>query len=124
MRELTEEMFDAYEECAIWSSLNEDDQDESGNPTPLGETCVTFTDRYAILARKDLEDFLASAGDLLTDAWSDVQIGHDFWLTRNGHGAGFWDSGLPNGDALSDIARKCGEVDLFRVGDTDTCEAM
>jgi hypothetical protein len=22
------------------------------------------------------------------------QAGHDFWLTRNGHGAGFWDRGL------------------------------
>jgi hypothetical protein len=23
--------------------------------------------------------------------WTASQAGHDFWLTRNGHGAGFWD---------------------------------
>ena len=23
--------------------------------------------------------------------WSDSNAGYDFWLTRNGHGAGFWD---------------------------------
>lgn len=31
------------------------------------------------------------------------QAGIDFWLTRNGHGAGYWDRGLGNiGDKLSD----------------------
>lgn len=33
--------------------------------------------------------------------WQDV--GHDFWLTSQGHGAGFWDRGLGQvGDALTD----------------------
>ena len=32
--------------------------------------------------------------------WS--QAGHDYWLTRNGHGVGFWDRGLGSiGDKLS-----------------------
>ena len=42
--------------------------------------------------------------------------GHDFWLTRNGHGAGFWDRSdcLPEdaGERLTDAAEKYGEVDL------------
>lgn len=38
-------------------------------------------------------------------------VGHDFWLTRNGHGVGFWDRNLGDeGDALSKIARKFGEA--------------
>ena len=41
------------------------------------------------------------------------QIGHDFWLTRNGHGSGFWDRpevyGDDNAEKLSDIARAFGE---------------
>lgn len=39
--------------------------------------------------------------------------GHDFWLTRNCHGAGFWDRGLDNGQALTDAAHAYGEVHLY-----------
>ena len=49
--------------------------------------------------------FLDEAGDLLTEEWTDEQIGHDLWLTRGGHGAGFWDRGLPNGDKLTEICK-------------------
>lgn len=45
---------------------------------------------------------------------AEAQMGHDLWLTRNGHGAGFWDRGLGElGDALSEIARGMGEVHLI-----------
>lgn len=49
------------------------------------------------------------------------QIGHDFWLTRNGHGVGFWDrpemyGGKENADRISDIARAWGEI-YIAVGD-------
>lgn len=49
---------------------------------------------------------------------SDEQAGHDLWLTRNGHGAGFWDRGLPAAidEELSNAARAMGSVDLY-VGD-------
>jgi hypothetical protein len=44
--------------------------------------------------------------------------GHDFWLTRNGHGAGFWDGDLSEdvGNALTEAAKKFGECHLY-VGD-------
>lgn len=44
--------------------------------------------------------------------------GHDFWLTRNGHGAGFWDGDWPEpeGSALDAEAKKFGSVDVY-VGD-------
>lgn len=36
--------------------------------------------------------------------------GHDFWLTRNGHGAGFWDRGLgASGDLLTELSEKAGQ---------------
>lgn len=43
------------------------------------------------------------------------QAGTDFFLTRNGHGAGFWDrpevyGGQENADALTDLAHSFGEV--------------
>ena len=39
------------------------------------------------------------------------QAGHDFLLTRNGHGAGFWDRGIGAwGDTLTDIAQTFGST--------------
>lgn len=51
---------------------------------------------------EQINRFVAACGDLL-DEWDESQIGHDFWLTRCGHGTGFWDRDLPNGDAISEI---------------------
>jgi hypothetical protein len=46
-----------------------------------------------------------------------AQVGRDFWLTRNRHGAGFWDSGLGDaGQRLTDAAHAYGSCDLY-VGD-------
>lgn len=46
-----------------------------------------------------------------------ARAGHDFWLTRCGHGCGFWDRDLGElGDRLSDAARAFGEVWMY-VGD-------
>ena len=46
--------------------------------------------------------------------YDEERAGSDFWYTRCGHGVGYWDRGLPDGigDALSDAASKCGNVDL------------
>ena len=48
----------------------------------------------------------------------DERSGVDFWLTRNGHGAGFWDRGLGTvGDELSAAAHVYGEEYLYRGDD-------
>lgn len=45
------------------------------------------------------------------DAMDPARAGHDFYLTRNGHGAGFWDRGLgAAGDMLSEACRPHGET--------------
>lgn len=42
------------------------------------------------------------------------QLAHDYWLTRNHHGAGFWDRGLGGlGDRLTKAAQLDGEYYLF-----------
>ena len=46
--------------------------------------------------RTDCAAFQEAAKDLLALAYAvpgydETRAGHDFWLTRNGHGAGFWD---------------------------------
>lgn len=46
------------------------------------------------------------------------QAGHDFWLTRNGHGAGFWDGDWPEPDAtqLTTASKGFGPFTLY-IGD-------
>lgn len=75
----------------------------------------------------DCTQFQTAHADLLERAYeargySDEYAGHDFWLTRNGHGAGFWDRGLGEvGDALSafcgwearNLENSFGEVDAY-----------
>ena len=57
---------------------------------------------------------------LLNEAGDAEQNGHDFWLTRNHHGAGFWDRGYAEniGNALTKAAHAFGEVSLT-LGDDD-----
>jgi hypothetical protein len=44
-------------------------------------------------------------------AYDEASAGHDYWLTRNGHGAGFWDRGLGElGDRLS---KACGRHEVY-----------
>lgn len=47
-----------------------------------------------------------------------AMAGHDFWLTRNGHGAGFWDGDWPEPHAsiLTEASKTFGETDLY-IGD-------
>ena len=107
----------AYLECALWSS--HDESDECGGD-PLDENYST--DDIALEALQSaIDDCLSfqadNADDLAESGLSDEQAGHDFWLTRNGHGAGFWDRGLGAvGDRLSKASKPYGSADLY-VGD-------
>lgn len=65
-------------------------------------------------ARKECREFLdkAIASRLLDGAHSFEQVGHDFWLTRNHHGVGFWDRPEIYGehkDTLTELAEGFGE---------------
>lgn len=63
--------------------------------------------------------FVLLAGDLLHD-WP-YSIGQDFALTRQGHGAGFWDRGEgERGEALTKIAKSFGELHLWYDTDSNT----
>jgi hypothetical protein len=74
--------------------------------------------------RRDCIRFQWKARKLLRQAYTrdydETQAGRDFWFTRNGHGAGFWDrKELEDGelgDQLSDVCRYS-EVDLYRGDD-------
>ena len=105
-----------YLVCALWSSCDTDDQD-----TPLDEHygVEDIASDSITLATQDIGGFLALCAEqkLDLDGLTEEQIGHDFWLTRNHHGAGFWDRGLGKfGDELTEIAHSFGPSDGY-VGD-------
>lgn len=102
----------AYLECALWSSMDNADE-QGGSPLDENYSLDDFSPEALASAVADCADFQSSQADLLADIDSE-QAGHDFWLTRNGHGAGFWDRGHPGdiGKRLTDEAKVYGGVDL------------
>ena len=71
------------------------------------------------VARSQVTEFVMRTPSQMLHGLSPEQIGHDLWLTRNGHGVGFWDRGLgAQGDSLTAICEALGEVWSY-VGDDD-----
>ncbi|MBP8231756.1 MAG: hypothetical protein KAY22_05580 [Rhizorhabdus sp.] len=100
----------AYIGCALWAST-----DDSGEPLDAAYDAADLAPKTLERMREACEGFRNANAALLAD-WPLTQAGHDFWLTRNRHGAGFWDRDWPNGDALTAAAHAYGEQDLY-VGD-------
>ena len=110
----TDRALTAYLECALWSSYDTDDDGHGDNLDAL-YTVDDFAPEAIEQARTDVADFLADNADV--DGLDPEQVGHDFWLTRNRHGAGFWDRGLgERGDRLTTMAHAYGESVAY-VGD-------
>ena len=69
-------------------------------------------------AKFQLDNRWALINAVLADSDADTErAGMNFWLTRNGHGSGFWDGDWGDwGDELTDASKAFGECDLY-VGD-------
>ena len=105
----------AYIEAALWSSTDES--------TPEGGEPMDANYSVSDLAPETLErikaDCAAFQGQHRDDIHDDLErAGHDFWLKRNGHSAGFWDGDWPErvGEKLTEASHRCGEVNLY-IGD-------
>jgi hypothetical protein len=101
---------DGYLAAALWSSF-----DEAENPLDDKYSTEHLSEHAIRTSVKESVDFIkANAKDMEASGAPPEQHGHDFWLTRNGHGAGFWDRGYGAvGDRLSEAARPYGEVNIF-----------
>lgn len=97
----------AYLDAALWSTTDEDGDPLDANyhhfdfaPETLRRMvadCVAFQEEFHELIESDLS-----------------QAGHDFWLTREGHGCGFWDGDWPEeiGAFLTAACEQLGPFDL------------
>lgn len=108
-----------YYDCMLWSETDFD-----GEPLEdrISEHDVAHEAQLQIV--NDCENFMKQASHLLAekpDTYDYSRAGHDFWLTRNGHGAGFWDRpelnrGSDLGEDLTAIAKTFTELSPY-IGD-------
>ena len=121
------EFIRGYVQAALWSStcIDTDDceyLDEKYDESDLAKETLEQMEKDCIQFIKENDDDLfeyAEQRSIPFDAEYTASdcAGHDFWLTRNGHGAGFWDRGLKRlGDRLTSATEKFAHVDLY-VGD-------
>ena len=106
--------FEDYLACALWSSVHFAGEDDDG--TPFDEVDAELAPEARAAMEAELQDFadLLEREGIDEIPLSDEQIAHDFWLTRNGHGAGFWDRGIGEiGDTLTTWAKSFGSCDLY-----------
>lgn len=101
-------VLDAYIKCALWAST--------------GDDCEPLDDDYGPddVAPKTIAAIRAQVIDFLDDNATDLadlepaMIGHDMFLTRNHHGAGFWDRGYgAKGERLTIAANAIGSDDWY-----------
>lgn len=108
-----------YLEAAFWTNDNDAPSGEY-TETDRPDTMMEKLSSEALeLAKKSCAKFTVIAAHYLCDAGSPSQNGHDFWLTRNHHGAGFWDRGYRDATAefLTKESEKFGETDLYEGDD-------
>jgi hypothetical protein len=104
-------ILDDYLVCALWSST-----DENGEPMDTAHGLTEISDEFRAQARADIADFIVSNPTdtaAFCDRHGDGQLGHSFWLSRNGHGAGFFDWSGSMYTRLQDAARVYGSRDLY-----------
>lgn len=113
----------AYLECALWVT-HSGFMDENENDLPLdtfyNPNCVQSSAREQV--KLECEDFIKREDvSSIAEKWGREeykQAGHDFFLTRNHHGSGFWDGSWPESDAeiLTKASHEAGSSEPY-VGD-------
>lgn len=102
----------AFIDALMWSEV-----DEHGEPIDRNYSVSDLAPETLARIVKDCAEFQAANGSEMAN-YPDSMTGHDFCLTRNHHGAGFWDGDYPEaeGKALTAAAHEFPELSLY-VGD-------
>lgn len=128
-----DKMTHQYLVTALWASV-----DEYSNPMDASFSVENFSPIAILQAQRDCGVMLMAADGMynLMDLDTSVielevsekirdymedqasNLGHDFWLTRCGHGTGFFDRDLGDlGGWLTEVAVKFGNVDVYEGAD-------
>jgi hypothetical protein len=118
------EVIKGAQACAVWTTTDDDGDTcdhcelSSEAESEIADDCVSFI--QSIPAR-ELVDYAEIATPIDGSIWE--LLGFDFWLTRNGHGAGLWDRGYGElGEKLSEHARAAGGRDTLLNDETTEIE--
>jgi len=111
--ECNDEFVEAFLACGLWTHNELDgfkihDIHEGDIDWILNE-CNDFQFKAEQIIRQ-------YAPSLVVD---ETQLGHDFLLTRNGHGAGFWDGDWPDplGNHLTTLSKRFCEIYFYKGDD-------
>lgn len=116
-----DELVHHYLIAALFSSTDNSNE-QGGDPLNDNYDIKDIAPESIEKAKKDCASFEEKAKQAGIDINSLKQgidhVGHDFWLTRNRHGAGFWDGDYPEdiGEKLTEISHEFGECDMV-IGD-------
>lgn len=125
----------SYVGTALWSSNDESDEN-GGEPLDSNYDESDLSEALRATMKADCAAFYAansehihcdgaplSNEDMAIGKRESDMAGHDFWLTRCGHGAGFWDGDWPEPAAsiLDKAAKAFGNVDLYVSDDGEIC---
>lgn len=113
-----------YAVAALWSSTDNSDEqggdplDDNYDVDDIASDTLEQMRRDCAKFQRDNEKDLDKAykADVFVDGrrYNAHSAGFDFWLTRAGHGAGFWDRGLGAvGDRLTEASKKYGTFALY-----------
>jgi len=118
IKEMITPFVESYLATAKWVTC---DSGEGGNgftkkaKETAFEDCKIFIDKvFGEFTKDEAERILNYQGNDVS-----VLAGHEFFLTRNGHGSGFFDRDIwnelaPNGcDRLTKLSKECGEADVW-----------
>lgn len=124
--------FRSYVATALWSSVNDDsegpvitDEHDISDLAPATlESMLADCARFYDANKEHIHCDGAPQSRDIGSPYSTIagreaaMAGHDFWLTRCGHGAGFWDGDWPEpaASALTEASKEFGNIDLY-VGD-------
>lgn len=111
----------SYLETALWAAP-EDDQGRTLDRRFAGRRNV-FTKDAIAEARRVCDSFVRNNWELLQQAMDETGVqaaglAHDFYLTQNRHGVGFWDGDYPEalGEALTAASRRYPEMTAWAFG--------
>lgn len=135
------EILEGYLETALWTEeeyltgeYNSDDESDEDydtddeiekmvhtkTPTTVRTFNIheDFEDNSIVKAYLDIKKFIKMAGaDAVMEAINENgydTLGHDIWLSRNGHGAGFIDHFYDHEEVLKQAARDLGTIYIYR----------
>ena len=111
------EVLRGYLIAAVWADGCDPDDGEHADADPY-TLAVDILDAFAA-------ETLAAASELVADlcdrhgsilaGYRPDEVGHDLWLTRQRHGAGYWDGGYreDHGETLTAYAQALGEATCY-----------